>query len=65
MSRCRCGRRASPDPSHPCGACGELPDPVPLNQTEAELFSEDYAVRAALGERLSHGGLEVPRGFDS
>lgn len=36
--------------------------PVALNQGEADAFAEDYATRAALGERLERGGLDVPRG---
>ena len=58
---CPCGRPADGHGScHDCDA--DRAFPVALNQVEAELFAEDYATRAALGERLERGGLDVPRG---
>lgn len=54
---CACGRPA--DGHGTCFDCDAE------RFAEAELGDESAPTRAALGERLSNGGLAVPRGFES
>lgn len=56
---CPCGR-----PADGHGSC-HLCDADRFDARDAELCEESAPTRAALGERLSNGGLAVPRGFDS